>query len=106
MPNRVRPMLVRAPGRVNLIGEHTDYSDGFCLPMAIDRECRIHAEPTGSGSVDARSRQLADEVRIDIHTGRAEPGSAPWGKFVAGAVRILVNAGYDVTGWDLDIDSS
>jgi len=36
---------VRAPGRVNLIGEHTDYNDGFCLPLAIDREVRVVLRP-------------------------------------------------------------
>ena len=42
---RVPSVEVRAPGRVNLIGEHTDYSDGWCLPVAIDRECRIRRTP-------------------------------------------------------------
>ncbi|MEP6624307.1 MAG: galactokinase family protein, partial [Acidimicrobiia bacterium] len=76
-------MLVRAPGRVNLIGEHTDYSNGYCLPMAIDRECRIRSTPNATNFVTAGSRQLEGRVVIAIETGRADPDSPPWGKFVA-----------------------
>ena len=42
----------RAPGRVNLIGDHTDYNDGFVLPLAIDRECVVRGEPAPIGTVE------------------------------------------------------
>ena len=110
-PAKVRPTLndsitVRAPGRVNLIGEHTDYSDGFCLPVAIDRECRIVATINGEPFLRARSRQLDGEVLIATADGAPEASSAPWGKFVAGTVATLVAHGHAVRGLDLDIDST
>ena len=97
---------VRAPGRVNLIGEHTDYSDGYCLPVAIDRECRIQAESNPSQLVTARSVQLDGRVEISIGDGSIRPGSAPWGKFVAGSVQVVRELGHRVHGMDLEIDST
>ena len=45
----------RAPGRVNLIGDHTDYCEGFVLPMAIDRDCLVAVAPTDGARISARS---------------------------------------------------
>ncbi|MEO6469455.1 MAG: galactokinase family protein, partial [Acidimicrobiia bacterium] len=100
------PITVRAPGRVNLIGEHTDYSDGFCLPVAINRECRITAVTTGDRQIRATSAQLPGEVFVDRATGNAGTGSAPWGTFVAGAVATLLDRGHVIDGMQLTINSS
>ncbi len=97
-------MIVRAPGRVNLIGEHTDYSDGFCLPVAIDRECRITVTPAAEPRIRARSAQLDGRFETDL-TGTRTSGPG-WGGFVAGTVRALVAAGHAPTGADLEIDSA
>jgi len=59
--------VVRAPGRVNLIGEHTDYNDGFVLPMAIDRAVWIALRPAADG-----------EVRV-VALERTMSGVSPWG---------------------------
>ncbi len=91
---------------MNLIGEHTDYSDGFCLPVAIDRECRITATPTDDGQIRATSAQLAGAVIVDAATGDALPSSAPWGSFVAGAVATVRDRGHTIDGMQLTIDSS
>ena len=98
--------VVRAPGRVNLIGEHTDYSHGFCLPVAIDRECRIKITATDSHAVRATSHQLVGAVEVATKTAQSTDVSAPWGKFVAGAVRVLIDRGHAVEGADLDINST
>lgn len=81
---------MRAPGRINLIGEHTDYNDGFCLPLAIDRECVVRWEPRTDGLVTASSEQLPGEVALAAD-GSTDPAGVdpPWGRFVAGALRVL-----------------
>jgi galactokinase len=97
---------VRAPGRVNLIGEHTDYSDGFCLPVAIDRECRIRVSRTTDPVVRARSAELGGTVEITLDRGaRAAPGPR-WGRFVEGALRVVRERGHDVGGTELAIHST
>jgi galactokinase len=91
-----------APGRVNLIGEHTDYNDGFVLPLAIDRRTRVAAEPRSDESVTVRSRQSGDEVRFDLDT---RPGEVEgWAAYVAGVVWAMREQGHQVTGVDLEID--
>ena len=54
------PLLVRAPGRINLIGEHTDYNHGFVLPAAIDREIRLGQEHRNQGR---RAKRGCDAMR-------------------------------------------
>jgi galactokinase len=69
----VRELSVRAPGRVNLIGDHTDYNDGFVLPLAIDRDCRVVGRAT-EGELrlrfmdggDDNSRRIAEAVRDEL----------------------------------------
>jgi galactokinase len=80
----------RAPGRVNLIGDHTDYNDGFCLPMAIDRECVVTGERRDDGRVVLRSRQLEGVVEVAAD-GTDDPATVEptWGRFVAGVLRAL-----------------
>ena len=97
----------RAPGRVNLMGDHTDYNDGFVLPMAIDHECVIEVSPALDGVVRARSREVPGVVAVAAD-GRDEPRSVEpsWGGFVAGAVRVLVARGASIAGAELEISSS
>lgn len=64
------PLLVRAPGRINLLGEHTDYNDGLCLPAAIDRDLVVAAAPANSGfalvSDAADPAPIADAVAAEL----------------------------------------
>jgi galactokinase len=80
--------VVRAPGRVNLIGDHTDYHAGLCLPVAIDRECVVALRPS-SGGIRARSLELEGVVELASSVG-VEPSTLdpPWGRFVAAAAQL------------------
>ena len=102
---RVPAVEVRAPGRVNLIGEHTDYSDGWCLPVAIDRECRIRVTPTDAPSVRAHSAELPGVVEVPTD-GPPGPTQPRWGRFVAGAVQVVRARGHRVGHVELAIHST
>jgi galactokinase len=92
-----------APGRVNLIGEHTDYNDGLVLPLAIDREAVVAAAPRADGIVRAWSRQRDDEVTIAMDDV-AQGEHLGWIGYVAGVVWMLRTSGFGVGGLDLAID--
>ena len=93
-----------APGRVNLIGEHTDYNGGFVLPFAIDRRTDVAAARRSDGALRVVSLQKSDDVvTVDVATLR--PGDRDdWAGYVLGTVWALRQAGHDVGGLDLVID--
>ncbi len=90
-------VLARAPGRVNIIGEHTDYNDGFVLPMAIDRFVWIAARRTASRRVSVYSMNFGEAAGFDLD--RFSRGGPGWGEYVKGVVWAFREAGYDLVGW-------
>jgi galactokinase len=98
------PRLFRAPGRVNLIGEHTDYNDGFVLPMAIDRETMVAAAARNDRLVRAYSLELDAAAEFDLdYPGRKQRGS--WLDYVEGVAQALESRGLRLRGADLLLDS-
>jgi galactokinase len=79
--------IVRAPGRVNLIGEHTDYNDGFVLPMAIDRAIWIALRPRLDRHMVVHSLDFAETVEFDLHRLEKRSGWAEYLKGVAWALQ-------------------
>ena len=92
------PILVRAPGRVNIIGEHTDYNDGFVLPMAIDRTIWIALRPRTDGRVVVHSLDYEGSAEFELAT--LAHGGEPWLEYIKGVAWALECAGYPLTGWD------
>lgn len=90
--------VTRAPGRVNLIGEHTDYNDGFVLPLAIDREVCIAGRPRGDRRVVIHSLEFGDTADFDLTAlTRADH---TWGEYVKGCAWVLGAAGQPLKGWE------
>ena len=95
-----------APGRVNLIGEHTDYTEGVVFPFAIDRRAFIAAARNDDSVLRIQSLQRPDEL-IEVAIADLVPrGDHHWSSYVAGSVWALRDAGHDVQGFDLILDST
>src|SRR4051812_10421498 len=96
--------VFRAPGRVNLIGEHTDYNDGFVMPAAIDFHTQVSISPRADRTVTVSSDNFGDHTSFDLD----EPvprAKRHWSDYVRGVAVMLERAGLRLTGADLVITS-
>ena len=88
----------RSPGRVNLIGEHTDYNDGFVLPLAIPREARVLAARRDDRLLRLVSAKATD-APVEVPLDGLAPGAVDgWAAYVAGTGWALAGQGVDVSG--------
>lgn len=92
------PLIVRAPGRVNLIGEHTDYNDGFVLPMAIDRAVWIALRPRADGYVVVYAVEYNEVAEFSLAEMVNRHGL--WAEYIKGVAWALQEAGHALTGWE------
>ena len=95
---------VRAPGRVNLIGEHTDYNSGFVLPAAIDLATDVTLIPRHDDQLVIHSATVGATVRLDLKQPLRPRGD--WSDYVAGVIAVLLENGCRIDGADLTIVST
>ncbi len=92
------PRIFRSPGRINLIGEHTDYNDGFVMPAAIDKEVVYAVNITGSDKIRMFAFDLNEILEVEASGLKRDPKK--WPDYLSGVVDQLHKAGYKVRGFD------
>jgi galactokinase len=97
--------IFRAPGRVNLIGEHTDYNEGFVLPAAIDRDVTVAMRPCGGRQVTIHARHFHAESSFSLDEIGYD-AAQPWSNYPRGVCYVLEEAGYRLRGADVYLDGN
>jgi galactokinase len=96
------PRIFRAPGRVNVIGEHTDYNDGFVMPAALEFYTWVAAAKREDRALQAYSSHYGETVSLSLDALDGPPRKH-WSDFIRGVAAVLQNAGYRLDGADLVI---
>ncbi len=96
-------VIARAPGRVNLIGEHTDYNDGFVLPVAIDREVRVAARRRPDSEVRLLAANFGRRSRFDLRDISHDPAER-WSHYERGVALMLQREGYALGGFEAVVE--
>ena len=92
-------IVVRSPGRINLIGEHTDYNDGFVLPAAIDKAAYISVTPRSDKQIHLHSVDLKDAYISTVDTLTPSANSS-WPNYLLGVVAQFIKAGIEINGFE------
>ncbi|MHB8907161.1 MAG: galactokinase, partial [Melioribacteraceae bacterium] len=93
-----KPLLVRSPGRVNLIGEHTDYNNGFVLPAAIDKAIYFAVSPREDRECKLHSFDLNDNITFNLD--KLEFSKKGWPNYLIGMVDQLIKTGHVLKGFN------
>jgi galactokinase len=99
------PNIYRAPGRVNLIGEHTDYNDGFVMPAAIAFYTQVAIAPMSERKLVIRSENYSEQVEFDLDQLPAN-GAGHWSDYVVGVAKMLIRSGVNLNGTNLLIEGN
>ena len=96
----VNPQVYRAPGRVNLIGEHTDYNDGFVMPAAIGFYCWVAVSPRQDRKLVVSSQEFPEQAEVDLSAQPPKP-THTWSDYSVGVAAQLEQAGFRLSGANL-----
>lgn len=99
------PLLVDAPGRINIIGEHTDYNDGFVLPAAIDKSVKFAIQKSNSSSCHLIAMDLFEEYSFSIDDNLS-PQERQWVNYLLGVIFELKDRGAELSGFNLMFTSN
>jgi galactokinase len=102
---RVPASLFQAPGRVNLIGEHTDYNDGFVLPVSIQLRTKVSARALSARKLHIRSEFYSEDIDFDLDETNGT-ARKHWSDYVLGVTMALAREGFNIPGADLLITSN
>ncbi|MEP6713553.1 MAG: galactokinase [Ferruginibacter sp.] len=95
------PIIVRSPGRVNIIGEHTDYNEGFVLPAAIDKAIYVAVSKSGDDSIHLYAENFKEEFEVAF--ADIKP-TGNWATYILGVVNELIKRGYSIGGFNLALN--
>jgi galactokinase len=104
-PSTTPPAIYRAPGRVNLIGEHTDYNLGFVFPIALEMSCYVAIAPAAHGELRVFSRDLDAQFAVAVSAIATVEPSKTWHDYVVGVAQQLQRAGVAIPAADIWIAS-
>ena len=97
-----QPIVFRSPGRINILGEHTDYNEGFVLPAAIDKSIYVAITKRTDTQVNLFAGDFNENYTTD--TGNIKPAPIQWPNYILGVVDQLQKQGYTIGGFNLMID--
>lgn len=97
------PRVFQAPGRVNLIGEHTDYNDGYVFPVAMENRTTAAMHKREDRMLEIRSENMNETIIIDLDDNSQKRDH--WSDYVAGVAAVMESAGYALSGADIYLES-
>lgn len=97
-----KPLMVRSPGRVNLLGEHTDYNEGFVLPAAIDKAVYVAVQKRNDDTIAMHAIEFNDSYQTTI--SQITPRKGQWTNYVLGVVAQILKRGHPISGFNLVIN--
>src|SRR5512137_616313 len=98
-------LIVRAPGRANLIGEHTDYNEGYVLPMAVDRDILVAAQRRNDRSLSVYSMDFNERITVPLGLLKNNPDDG-WANYPKAVMWALQNAGHKFEGFNMAISGN